>query len=344
MKKSPTILVVDDEPYNLDLVCQELDTIGVETVTAGSGQDALDVLDAQRCDVMLLDIMMPGMSGYDVLQWLRDDGRLTNLPVIVISALDDLESVVRCIEMGAEDYLTKPFDPVLLKARLHATLEKKKLRDQLGQQLAVTRRVFGKFVPEYIAESILKGRGILEPSLSTATILYADIEGFTTIVDQMAPQEVMQMLNEYFSSLTRPLDRHKGTLTQFQGDAILVTFNVPAPDQSHADNAVQVAFEIQRTLRERTFAGNRLKTRIGIATGEVISGNVGSGDRINYTVQGQAVNLAARLEEANKELGTYTLLSEDTAAALTQDFPIKSLGNIEIRGIQNDVPVHQLTV
>ncbi len=344
MAKNPTILVVDDEPFNVDLICQELEALGVDTITAANGREAIDMLGERRCDVMLLDIMMPEMSGYDVLQWLRDDGRLAHLPVIVISAVHDMESVVRCIEMGAEDYLTKPFDPVLLKARLHATLEKKQLRDKVAQQLAVTRRVFGKFVPEYIAESILEGQGVLEPTQSIATILYADIEGFTELVDSMAPDDVVRMLNEYFASLTRPLDRHRGTLTQFQGDAMLVTFNVPVPDPAHADNAVQTAFEIQRTLKERTFAGNKLKTRIGIATGEVTSGSVGSGDRINYTVQGNAVNLAARLEEANKQFGTYTLISGDTAAALTRDYAMEPMGDVDVRGIQQPVAVHQLSV
>ena len=344
MAKTPVVLVVDDEPFNLDLIGQELDVLGVETVTAANGREALEVIDERRCDVMLLDIMMPGMSGYDVLQWLRDDHRLADLPVIVISAIDDMESIVRCVEMGAEEYLTKPFDPVLLKARLHATLEKKQLRDKVAQQLAITRKVFGKFVPERIADAILEGQGVLEPTQSVSTVLYADIEGFTELVGSMSPSKVVDMLNEYFASLTRPLDRHGGVLTQFQGDAILVTFNVPVPDPAHADNAVQVAFEIQRTLKERTFAGNRLRTRIGIATGEVVSGSVGSGDRINYTVQGNAVNLASRLEEINKHFGTYTLISDDTVAALTGKYAIESMGEVEIRGMQAPVAVHQLAV
>ena len=284
MAKAPVVLVVDDEPFNLDLIAQELDVLGVETVTAADGREAIEVIGERRCDVMLLDIMMPGMSGYDVLQWLRDDQRLADLPVIVISAVDDMESIVRCVEMGAEEYLTKPFDPVLLKARLHATLEKKQLRDKVAQQLAITRKVFGKFVPERIADSILEGQGVLEPTQSVSTVLYADIEGFTELVGSMPPPKVVDMLNEYFASLTRPLDRHGGILTQFQGDAILVTFNVPVPDPAHADNAVQVAFEIQRTLKERTFAGNYLRTRIGIATGEVVSGRgIGSTTRSKAT-------------------------------------------------------------
>lgn len=342
--KTPTVLVVDDEPYNIDLIVQELEVLGVETVAAASGREAIETLAERRCDAMLLDIMMPGMSGYDVLQWLRDDGRLSDLPVIVVSAMGELESVVRCIELGAEDYLTKPFDPTLLKARLHATLEKKQLRDKVARQLAITRKVFGKFVPENIADAILEGQGVLEPAESDATILYADIEGFTDLVESMASHQVMQMLNEYFAALTKPLDRHGGILTQFQGDAVLATFNVPVADAEHADNAVQVAYEIQRTLKERTFAGNRIRARIGIATGEVVSGSVGSGDRINYTVHGNAVNLAARLEKINKQFETHTLVSEHTVAALQKKFPLESVGEVEVRGKRAPVAVYKLVI
>jgi class 3 adenylate cyclase len=338
------VLIVDDEPFNRELIIQHLDALGIDTLAAGGGREAIEIMEERRCDALLLDVMMPGMSGYDVLQWLRDEDRLTDLPVIVISAVHDMESVVRCIEMGAEDYLTKPFDPVLLKARLHATLEKKRLRDQVRQQLAITRKVFGKFVPKHVAAAILDGHGIVEPTLSVATILYADIEGFTTLVGRMSPADIVQMLNEYFTALTRPLDRHGGVLTQFQGDAILVTFNAPVSDPEHADNAVQVALEIQGTLKERKFAGVNLRTRIGIATGEVVAGSVGSGDRINYTVQGKAVNLAARLEKLNKEYGSYTMISDGTVSALSRDYAIESVGEVEIRGLNETVQVHRLVV
>jgi adenylate cyclase len=158
----------------------------------------------------------------------------------------------------------------------------------------------------------------------------------------MEPAQVMQMLNEYFAALTKPLDRHGGILTQFLGDAVLVTFNLPVPDPDHADNAVQVAFEIQRTVRERTFAGNHIRTRIGIATGEVVAGSVGSGDRINYSVYGDAVNLASRLEKINKQFDSHTLVSADTVAALTRPFTMESMGEVAIRGMHSPVAVHRL--
>ncbi|MDH3377412.1 MAG: response regulator [Gammaproteobacteria bacterium] len=345
MSKLATVLIVDDEPFNVDLIVQELDFLEFETITASSGQQAIDVLDERPCDVVLLDIMMPGMSGFDVLERLRADGRLASLPVIVISALDDLENVVRCIELGAEDYLTKPFNPALLKARMHATLEKKRLRDKVAQQLAITRKIFGQYVPESVAESILAGHGVLEPVQTIATILYADLEGFTGIVERMmSPQRVVQMLNEYFAAVVEPINRHGGILTQFQGDATLVTFNLPVADVHHADSAVQVASEIQQMLKQQKFAGVSLRTRIGIATGEILGGNVGSGDRINYTVYGDAVNLAARLADFNKECGTQSLMSDDTVVALNGSYAIEPVGEVTIRGKHIPVDVHKLTV
>ena len=345
MSRPATVLIVDDEPLNIDLIIQELDLLEFETITASNGQQAIDLIGERQCDVVLLDIMMPGMSGYDVLEQLHANGQLTNLPVIVISALDDLENVVRCIELGAEDYLTKPFNPTLLKVRIHATLEKKQLRDKVAQQYAVTRKIFGQYVPESVVESILEGQGVLEPVQTIATILYADLDGFTGIVERlMSPQRVVQMLNEYFAAMVEPINRHGGILTQFQGDATLVTFNLPVADVRHADSAVQVAAEIQQTLKEQKFAGVSLHTRIGIATGEVLAGNVGSGDRINYTVYGDAVNLAARLADFNKESGAQILMSDDTVTALNDSYAIEPVGEVTIRGKYVPVAVHKLAV
>ena len=338
------ILIVDDEPFNVDLLKQELELLGYDTVSAANGHEALELLSKDRCDAVLLDIMMPEMDGYAVLERLRADGLLNNLPVIVISALDDLSSAIRCIELGAEDYLPKPFEPTLLKARIKATLEKKRLRDELAQQFAVIREVFGKYVPESVAEAIVAGKGTLKPTQTTATILYTDVEAFTSIVESMSPERVADMLNEYFPTVIEPITRYAGVVNQFQGDAMLVTFNVPVADSRHADNAVKAALEIQQVLKGRTFAGVPLPTRIGINTGEVFAGNVGSGDRVNYTVHGDAVNLAARLEQLNKQYGTLVLVSETTTAQLKDDYPLDPVGEVVIRGKATPVRIFKLDV
>jgi adenylate cyclase len=337
------ILVVDDNDDNRYTLTRRLRREGyTDVVTATNGREALQRLAESEFDLILLDIMMPEMDGHSVLEELRATGRLANLPVIVISALDDFESVVRCIEMGAEDYLQKPFNATLLRARIGAVLEKKRLRDEIVRQLAVIREVFGKYVPESVAAQIVAGRGQLEPAHATATILYSDIEAFTSIAETMPPEQVVRMLNEYFAAVIEPVEKYGGIVNQFQGDAMLITFNIPVADSSHADHAVRAALEMQRSVDGKRFAGVQLKARVGIATGRVIAGNVGSGERINYTVHGDAVNLAARLEQLNKEHGTRILISAQTASLLEGDYRIESIGAVRVRGKSAAVEIFAL--
>ncbi|MDC1287629.1 GAF domain-containing protein [Gammaproteobacteria bacterium] len=221
-------------------------------------------------------------------------------------------------------------------------IEGVRLFRKVNQQLAVIREVFGKYVPEGVAEAIVEGKGSLEPIQTTATVLYSDLENFTGIVEDMPPEKVVQMLNEYFPAVIEPIRRHGGVVNQFQGDAMLVTFNVPVEDPAHADQAVAAAQEILDVVTGRTFAGIPLRTRIGINTGTVIAGNVGSGDRINYTVHGDAVNLAARLEQLNKEYGTLVLVSGNTVSLLNDSYQLKPIGEVTIRGKQKMIELFQL--
>jgi class 3 adenylate cyclase len=327
------VLVADDSDdvrYNLT---QRLARFGFQHVeTADDGRQALDRLSAEHFDLLLLDIMMPQCTGFEVLETLRESGRLATLPVIVISALDELQSAVRCIEVGAEDYLTKPIDATLLRARVNNAIEKKRLRDETERQLSIIRATLGRYVPDSVVRQVVAGGGMLEPSKIEATILYTDIEGFTSVVENMAPEQTVLMLNEYFEVVTEPILEYGGTINQFQGDAMLVTFNVPVLDAEHADNALRAAVELQKRHHGRRFAGVALRTRVGINTGDVVAGNVGSGTRVNYTVHGDAVNLAARLEDLNKSLGTRVLISHTTRAQLSDPSKVRRVDEVKVRG------------
>lgn len=336
------VLVVDDNRLNRLKLSRGLVQQGYAVNTAENGREALEMLRSTSFELLLLDIMMPEVDGFQVLEEMKSDPGLRDIPVIVISALEEMDSVVKCIEMGAEDHMPKPFDPTLLNARIGASLEKKRLRDEVVEQLNFIRDIFGKYVPESVAKQIVAGKGVLEPTQTTATILYTDIESFTSIAESVPPKRVVQMLNEYFPAVIEPITRHGGVVNQFQGDAMLVTFNIPIQDSQHADHAVKAALEIQKLLKGRTFAGIPLRTRIGVNTGEVIAGNVGAGDRINYTVHGDAVNLAARLEQLNKQHGTLVLISESTVALLNEEHPIEPLGEVEIRGKTQSVRIFSL--
>ena len=295
------VLVVDDNKMNRIKLARHLEQQGHSVSTAENGQEALEMLRSRPFELVLLDIMMPVMNGYEVLEIMKGEHVLRDIPVIVISAVEEMDSVVRCIEMGAEDHLPKNYDPVLLNARIGASVEKRRLRNEVVEQLDIISEIFGKYVPKSVARQIVANKGILEPKQTIATIMFTDIEGFTSTAESISPKQLVQMLNEYFPAVIEPITRYGGVVNQFQGDAMLVTFNVPVEDAQHADNAVKAAIEIQAVMKNQNFAGITLRTRIGISTGEVVAGNVGAGDRINYTVYGDAVNLAARLEQINKD-------------------------------------------
>lgn len=205
-------------------------------------------------------------------------------------------------------------------------------------------RDLSRFLPDEIAQRVTSSeegstRGKGEVNLTT--ILFTDIEGFTAISEQLPPEALIDALNDYFTTIAGPIEEYGGVITQFQGDAVLATFNAPRPDPNHASNAIKAAISIQQILKGRKFAHNLdFNTRIGINTGMVVGGLVGSGDRVNYTVHGDNVNLAARLEALNKEYGTRILVSDNTLQLLSDDeFPVKALGEVAVRGLAKPIRI-----
>ncbi|GMQ77113.1 MAG: hypothetical protein BMS9Abin01_2426 [Gammaproteobacteria bacterium] len=224
-------------------------------------------------------------------------------------------------------------------------------RDEIGELADAFNRMtrglaaFQRYVPTELVRTLI-ARGIeSKPQARVATILFTDIEGFTSIGEELTPDRLVKLLNEYFSVITKPIEKYKGVITQFQGDAILAVFNVPTDDSEHAANAVRAALEIQDLLADRIFSeGIKLTTRIGINTGNVVAGSVGSEDRVNYTVHGDAVNLTARLEALNKEYGTRVILSKSTADLVRDQFRCERIGEIVVRGKQASVVVYSLAL
>lgn len=310
------ILIVDDEPFNVDLLEQELEDLGYTSASAANGREALNLLETEDFEAVLLDVMMPELDGVGVLEALRKYGRLSRLPVIVISSLNDIGYVRKCLELGAVDYLFKPIDDRLLEARLAEALEKKALRDQVAAQLEVTRSIFGKYVSTAVAETILSDQGRLAPVECDATVMFCDIRGFTALAETLSPTRVLSLLSKYYSAVLAPVERHSGTVNEFMVDGMLVTFNAPITISGHADAAVRTAQEIFEVLNAQTFDGITLSVRVGIATGRIVSGNINARDRLNYTVLGDTVNLAARLETANKTTNSWLLISQATAMQL----------------------------
>lgn len=202
------------------------------------------------------------------------------------------------------------------------------------------RNTFTKYVPDKVAQDILANRGAIKPELRTATILYTDIQGFTALGEALQPEELLSALDEYFALLVDIIERHRGIVLQFQGDAILSAFNVPVSDAEHAAHAVQAAVGIQRELAKRRFLGRlEMVTRIGVNTGQVIAGAVGPERRLGYTVHGDAVNLAARLEALNKQFGTRILVSKRTVDAAGEGVAFQPIGEVSVRGHRAPVSI-----
>ena len=195
------------------------------------------------------------------------------------------------------------------------------------------RRVFGRFVPEQVAGALLAERGAIEPQEREASVLFTDIERFTEIAAGREPREVLSLLNDYFERVARVIDKHGGVITQFQGDAVLAVFNLPASSPDHAWRAVQAALEIA--------ASSALRTRVGVSTGKVVGGTVGGGDRLGYTVHGATVNLAARLEQMNKDQGTSVLIDRRTAELVGGHAVMRERGAMHIRGLPQPVDVFE---
>jgi adenylate cyclase len=222
-------------------------------------------------------------------------------------------------------------------------------RDTLKRQLEAERDratisgIFGRFVPQAIVNAMVAGHGTLAPIEREATVLFADIAGFTEMTERAGPVRTVEILNAYFDEVTRIIGTHNGIVTQFQGDAVLATFNVPVADAGHAENAFKAARAILACVAEREFAGERIGVRIGINTGSLVAGNVGGGGRQSYTVHGDTVNLAARLEALCKEHGTSLLLSATTAKALPEA-KLVAVGDIAVRGLTEPVTVYSVSL
>ncbi|MBV6397260.1 MAG: Adenylate cyclase 2 [Anaerolineales bacterium] len=331
------MLVVDDNRVNRLLLTHHLQQMGHTTETAENGREALDKLHSSEFDLMLLDIEMPVMNGYQTLEACRDDPELRELRVIMTSSLDELDSVVKCIEMGAEDYLVKPLNPILLKARVNASLEKKRLRDQ-------QKRWFRTFATEEVADELMRNGFALGGKTVDATVMFADIRSFTTLSETHDPAVIHEMLNGYFSLMFGAIHERGGLVSQLLGDGFMAVFGAPIPRENHRELAVRAGLDMLVRLdefnrRQEEQGGTRIRIGIGIASGPMIAGYTGSQERAIYTCIGDTVNLAARIEEYTKVAKRPLIIGRHARAGLPADMHIESLGEVVFKGKQQAVEV-----
>ncbi len=288
-------------------------------------------------DLILLDLMMPDINGLQLLTWLKANPAVQHIPVIMISALDEIDSIVRCIEAGAEDYIQKPFDPVLLGARIEASLERKRLRDreraftdELRVEKGKTESLLLNILPGTILSRIRKGESAIADRFTDATILFADLVGFTNLAEQHSPGRIVELLNGLFSAFDNLAGRLKVEKIKTIGDAYMAAAGLPEEGPGHALSIAEMALGMMDAVRE---TGKRfdeaLQLRIGIHSGEVVAGLIGR-HRSIYDVWGDTVNIASRLESTG--LPNRIQISESTYQRVKDVFTCELRGPVALKG------------
>ncbi len=336
------LLVVDDNKVNRLLLGRGLEQQGHTVDFAENGRQALELLRVKSFDLVLLDIQMPEIDGIAVLEKITHDSRLRDIPVIMTTAMEELSSVVTCIEMGAEDYLTKPVNATLLRARIGASLEKKRLRDQQNELIR-------KFATAEVAEDLESSGFALGGKFVEATAMFSDIRGFTTIAEAQSPEETIELLNTYYTLMFEAISDHGGVVNQMVGDGLMAIFGAPIPIENRCERSVGAALEMIEMIEllnaDRTAAGKQpIRIGIGIASGQVIAGYTGTLRRATYTCVGDTVNLAARLESHTKLVGEPILIDQTTRDGLSDKIRVVPQGACQLKGKTKEVQVYSVPV
>jgi adenylate cyclase len=349
------ILVVDDVPINVKLLADLLTVKGYNVVTAANGTEALAKIEKDRPGLVLLDVMMPGMSGYDVCRKIRENPATAMLPVVMVTALDPTQERVKGIEAGADDFLTKPINQPELLARVKSLLRIKVLHDELAdwnrtleqrveQQLAQLDRLerLKRFFSPQLAELIVSGEteDPLKSHRREITVVFLDLRGFTAFAETSEPEEVMGVLREYHAVMGRLILAHEGTLERFTGDGMMIFFNDPVPVADAAERAVRMAAamrgEVDELLVKWRKRGYELDFGVGIAQGYATIGAIGFEGRMDYGAIGTVTNMAARL--CGEAKPRQILIAQRVLGAVEALIEVEDLGSLTLKGFSRPVP------
>ena len=355
MTASAKILVVDDTPHNVKLLADLLTVKGYVVVTASSGAQALEKVETEQPDLVLLDVVMPEMSGYEVCRKIRGSRATATLPVVMVTALDPAQERVKGIEAGADDFLSKPISQQELLARVKSLLRIKVLHDELGEwsrtleqrvetQVAQLERLerLKRFFSPQLAEMIVSGDADdpLKSHRREITVVFLDLRGFTSFAETSEPEEVMGVLREYHAEMGRLILEHEGTLERFTGDGMMIFFNDPVPVPDAPARAVRMAVAMRQRVDELLVRwrkrGHDLDFGVGVAQGYATIGAIGFEGRLDYGAIGTVTNLAARL--CGEAKPGQILISQRVYGAVEDSVDVEELGGLTLRGFSKPVP------
>jgi len=334
------VLVVDDSADSRQLLADIITGMGLNVVRASNGAETLEHARNKHPDLIILDVSMPGMSGFEVCARLKSDPETSQIPVLMLTALNDVENRVQGLKAGADDYLTKPYNPRELMERVRARLRAKQENDDLRKVQETIRETFARYVSPSVVERLLDdpSQVKLGGTLQAVTVLFADLEGFTTISEQTDPERLLALLNQYLTMIVDSILRYGGTIDKFLGDGVMALYNTPLLQPDHARRAVQTALAIQRGLAgfHTVFEpAHRMRINFGIHSGSAVVGNVGAPQLMDFTAVGDTVNLAARLQKMAQ--GGQILISNATYEALGGEQPIRPMGSLKLKGRVEEV-------
>jgi class 3 adenylate cyclase/CheY-like chemotaxis protein len=332
-----SILVVDDDGSNRDLLRRRLLHEGHQVVLASNGPEALSLLEREPIDLILLDLLMPGMNGIEVLERLKADRRWHAIPVVMISGLHEIDAVMRCIEAGAEDYLPKPFDLVLLRARINAGLERKRWRERerdfllrLRAEKDRSEALLRNILPDPIVLRLNEGEAVIADRFDQVAILFADIVGFTPAAAQMTPANVVAVLDRLFSAFDELAVRHGVEKIKTIGDSYMAATGLPTPTSDHVGRMAEFALDmLDAVARHNEMIGTAFEIRVGMHTGPVVAGIIGR-HKFIYDVWGDTVNIASRLE--SQGYPGRIQVSEAIKDALEDRYQFQPRGLLSLRG------------
>ena len=334
------ILIADDHDLSRQMISDIVATMGHDLFVAEDGPSALLNARVQVPDLIILDVEMPGLTGFEVCRLLRAEEATSRIPIIMLTALHEAEDRVYGLDIGADDYLTKPFNPRELIARIEKRLKAKVEGDQLRETQAMIRRTFERFVAPQVVEKLLQDTSLVKlgGEMQEVTVMFADLGGFTRISEKMHPGKLLSILNQYHQLVVEIVQQHQGTVNKFMGDGVMVLYNTPLPEPEHALQAVATALDIRKRLadfHQTLEPEHRLAINFGIHTGQAVVGNVGTARIMDFTAVGDTVNLAARLCELAQ--GNQILISDKTYAQLNGRVTVSVVGPQHLRNRSDPV-------